>query len=714
MFNSDIPIKEQADDRLNRKTIAQRIAHMIFAYDSDAPFVFGLYGKWGSGKTSVINMICQELKSLSEEYVVFNFNPWNCSSSEQITEQFFKQLSNSLEKYNCKELMQAINCYGGVINIASLFSNSGKAVALGGKTILSITKAIGENNNLEKEKNKLIKKLNESKKRILVTIDDIDRLSEDEICKVFQLVKGMADLPYMVYLLSFDYEVVVGALNKLQPNYGEAYLEKVIQVPFRLPDIEKDELQSFMFDRLEEVIDQDDRYFDEVTWTEYYEFGVKHFINNLRDVNRFFNVFIINYSILKNEVNISDLLAITALEVFEPRAFVMIPGYYELLCGNSVYDSNRESLQKKEIDEMNKTLSDAANHPKAFMNLLGGLFPVLRPFTNTLWCYSTTYDENKYAITGKIAYYGNYYKYFSLKFDTKTMSIKDLRKFVYYAEKQELKEITDKYVSSGHTNVLLSSLKKISIDEADSLKKTKRPRLILDFFVEEWNCIKTNNMRPFYISNENWNKQDCIKQLLKLMCKNEIKDYLINCFDNDNVSLEVLATIIQLLEIEKTKDEELIDSDLLISLERKYLERVKLAIEKKVFLYGNSIQLQIRCAVNINADYIKPLLKNSINTDEELSLFVNAFVLHGVNWNRNNSAIRSFDEVGFEQYFDIHEANRRLRLYWDSEEFRKLDYLIQDNVISFLVYMEKREDSPDDSISITESDIAAFRFAVWV
>lgn len=86
-------------------------------------------------------------------------------------------------------------------------------------------------------------------------IDDIDRLSYDEIAAVFQLVKSLADFPHTVYILSFDYDVVVRALEQSQRGLGAEYLEKIVQIPFAIPVAEISTIQKILFHELDELIE---------------------------------------------------------------------------------------------------------------------------------------------------------------------------------------------------------------------------------------------------------------------------------------------------------------------------------------------------------------------------------------------------------------------------------------------------------------------------
>ena len=101
------------------------------------------------------------------------------------------------------------------------------------------------------QKEKLIKELKKKKKKIIVVIDDIDRLSNEQIRMVFQLVNQVAGLPNVLYLLSMDKDVVVRALKNVQDCNGEEYLEKIVQVPFTIPKLDKDKVLDLFLYKIE-------------------------------------------------------------------------------------------------------------------------------------------------------------------------------------------------------------------------------------------------------------------------------------------------------------------------------------------------------------------------------------------------------------------------------------------------------------------------------
>ena len=105
MFKPDQPIYSKKDDILGRSSFAEALGDAILSYKEKDSVVVGLFGEWGSGKTSVINMALEHIDTISEnkEYerpVIIKFNPWNFSEQNQLIAQFFRQLSVSLKRVN--------------------------------------------------------------------------------------------------------------------------------------------------------------------------------------------------------------------------------------------------------------------------------------------------------------------------------------------------------------------------------------------------------------------------------------------------------------------------------------------------------------------------------------------------------------------------------------------------------------------------------------
>jgi len=103
------------------------------------------------------------------------------------------------------------------------------------------------NQTLSEIKDDLKGLLRNLEKSILVVMDDIDRLSSDEIKLLFQLIKANADFPNVVYLLLFQRDIVEKSLESSAPLTGQDFLEKIVQVGFNIPQIERARLEKVLY-----------------------------------------------------------------------------------------------------------------------------------------------------------------------------------------------------------------------------------------------------------------------------------------------------------------------------------------------------------------------------------------------------------------------------------------------------------------------------------
>lgn len=97
MFYSEKPIILGKKDLLGRAKVANDLAKEIECYKNNDSLTIGIVGKWGSGKTSFINMVLESFKG-NNNYIVIKFNPWNISSRKQLISDFFSNYQIILKK----------------------------------------------------------------------------------------------------------------------------------------------------------------------------------------------------------------------------------------------------------------------------------------------------------------------------------------------------------------------------------------------------------------------------------------------------------------------------------------------------------------------------------------------------------------------------------------------------------------------------------------
>ena len=137
MLNPDLPITKNSEDILNRSTFANSLAKTLLQYSFSSSLTIGLYGEWGSGKTSLLNMVLETVESKDSNTVILRFNPWLCSNSKQLITQFFKQLSAAikLKKPKNETAWELIDQYADLFDAANMIPGAGTIISALGKTL---------------------------------------------------------------------------------------------------------------------------------------------------------------------------------------------------------------------------------------------------------------------------------------------------------------------------------------------------------------------------------------------------------------------------------------------------------------------------------------------------------------------------------------------------------------------------------------------------
>jgi predicted KAP-like P-loop ATPase len=251
------------------------------------------------------------------------------------------------------------------------------------------------NKSIEEIKNEICENQIKYDGRIIIVIDDIDRLNEIEIKQIFQLVKSIADFPNTTYVLTFDREVVSKALETEQCGNGNQYLEKIVQIPFELPEISRSELISLLDTQILKIIvrnPHDDFY--EKAYIEMLNRGFYHFFNNIRDINRYINVANFNYEVLKEEVNVIDFIGITAIQVFLPELYQEIKSNRHVFLSTKVSSNSQNDSDKAIcVEILNRYDIKRRN---ILQNFLTMLFPKLSSFYE-----NTTHSSEAYVLWRK-------------------------------------------------------------------------------------------------------------------------------------------------------------------------------------------------------------------------------------------------------------------------------------------------------------------------
>ena len=364
---TDNEVRKIGEDTLQFKTYADTLVEII-SY-SQTPITIGVYGEWGSGKTSLLRLTENELE-LSKEVNIKSvwFNAWKFDKAHDLRVALIHSILQKIKndktavesvKEKAVSLLKRINWLGlgrTAVSIGASLATPYLAVLPLLSQVLSDSKKgtqdlskilpdellkepsegkslelIGE---FEDEFRNLSRKYVGENGRLVVFIDDLDRCVPEKAIDILEAIKLFLNVPQTVFLIGTDKKVIEnGILQKYgekSAGWGKNYLDKIIQVPFTLPPLSKKEIIEHFITHLD--ISSDIKGFASI---------VAEVGDNPRTIKRLLNNFELQRILTKNRgIMIEDML----LAKFNVLEFRWPEFYTELI---SLYsESNKFNLLK--------------------------------------------------------------------------------------------------------------------------------------------------------------------------------------------------------------------------------------------------------------------------------------------------------------------------------------------------------------------------------
>ncbi|MCK4376604.1 MAG: hypothetical protein KAV97_00075 [Actinomycetia bacterium] len=309
---SDEAIKFPEQDLCDRGKFIEDLQKEIENIPFSDSFVFGLYGSWGEGKTSAINLLKNNIEE-NEYFLIVNFDPWNFKDEEAILSAFYNQIEKSFsQKFILSGFKKTIIKYKNIISMG--LSQTGI------KIDFSDTKE-----SIEEIRQRIESYITQTKKKIIIFVDDIDRLQPKEILLVFKLVRLSANFKNTIFLLAFD-PVLVQNYFKIDLKIDSEFLEKIVQKPIPLPAIEQQDIDQFLDKHIEKLFDElaiskERREKFEKDFSLIYRTQVKKIFKTLRRAKRYLNGLRSTLPTIKNEINLKDFLILEIIRDFFPKIY---------------------------------------------------------------------------------------------------------------------------------------------------------------------------------------------------------------------------------------------------------------------------------------------------------------------------------------------------------------------------------------------------------
>jgi predicted KAP-like P-loop ATPase len=438
-LNADQPIREPEDDLLGVAPFAHALAQSILKMTPANGFVMALPGEWGSGKSSILNLIERRIRhlemsaltveqpykpdgvisaldiaeiesrarlfrrveatadsfsksglqrvlvrrperirafgatglsteeaELAEDYffllselaerprtIVFRFNPWWFSGQDNLTRAFFDELATVLPEADGRRARDAARAlarrYSGAGAVALKAAASINGVPFVGPLIGFVAGRVaawaGENESLAAIKNELAKALALRKHKVVVIIDDVDRLLPQEAVQIFTLVKSVGDLPNVLYLLAYDQQLISEMLPLPPLNLRPDFLEKIVQYEAPVPMREPEVLPTMLINLVNRIFPQQSEGAQEEFSRRFgsaYQFGVRPYIRQPREIARLANALDVALPALVGQVDPIDFLLLETLRLNEPNAYWAVREHLGWLTEDDAFADNKK------------------------------------------------------------------------------------------------------------------------------------------------------------------------------------------------------------------------------------------------------------------------------------------------------------------------------------------------------------------------------------
>ena len=362
-------------DRFN---ISKYINGLVnFIKSCNTPMTIAVQGDWGTGKTSIMTMIKNELKNSKNLNLVW-FNTWQFSQFNlgdklplTMLNKLINEVSSNKESENFKYIKKAMV---GVADAILGHISSGA---------LEVSRFLDNEENLfeavEKLKESFQKLVNEkagNEGRVIIFIDDLDRIEPERAVELLEVLKIFLDCEKCIFVLAIDYGVVTRGVkvkygNDFSEGKGKSFFDKIIQVPFKMP-VGSYDISLYVKKCFEDIGIE----VEEETLPQYINL-IKYSIgNNPRSMKRLFNSFLLlsnisDSEILEDSLNRQILFALLCMQSSYELMYNYIIEKRLDLDGeffNELKNEKNDIFKKIEMNE--KEISQFTRFMENFYNLL--------------------------------------------------------------------------------------------------------------------------------------------------------------------------------------------------------------------------------------------------------------------------------------------------------------------------------------------------------
>ena len=410
ILGDDAPKLKPEDDRLGYAQFAESIARTIVALKAPNGYVIGIHGAWGSGKSTALNFVTDYMDRFNKDsgespIVHIDFRPWIVTEHHDLIAAFFKVLSEHFGPKKSRSRAWFENNRDVVSDASNRLVDAAATVAItidpsagvmsrvagsvAKKSLGSVIDRFVEEPSLQKAYESLRQLLRSSEKRFLVTIDDIDRLEDVEVKSIMRMVKSIGRLPNVIYLLSYDREIVWNVLDGGAARAGSSFGEKIIQQELELPQPPKNTLLRMLDRETEFLVGHTENSF---RWQLLLRDGVHRWMKSPRDVVRLSNAVKFSWPALCDEIDPQDLLGIEGVRLFDTEAFSWLRDNRNFLFNDGWFQLAEDGVKEQVVEDLKRRVPEGEY--SQVLGVITVLFPQLAKWSESDASFGAeAYDE---------------------------------------------------------------------------------------------------------------------------------------------------------------------------------------------------------------------------------------------------------------------------------------------------------------------------------
>lgn len=325
------PIQSHREDRLGREGFIRRLTGTLINESTgrSTGVVIGIAGPWGSGKSSLLNILNEHILEAYPQALVVRFDPWLVSGRDDLVGKFISEVTGSINarpapSRELAEVAKLFAEYGAQLAPVAELASGGLAPMIGG-ALRATQKVLSRESSLHLHRQKLERALDALPIPIVVLIDELDRISDQEVKTIAQVVRAIADFPALSYVLAYDAERVIQALGGGEggtDERGRSYLEKIVQLQIPLPITLPNEIERLVVGELiaiEAHMSLPENWQDIDRFRALMEVLVPAVVSTPRDVKRLVGTYHAVGGMVRGEVDWLGLLGFCGLLIKAPK-----------------------------------------------------------------------------------------------------------------------------------------------------------------------------------------------------------------------------------------------------------------------------------------------------------------------------------------------------------------------------------------------------------